>query len=141
MVLVAGLAALTCPGAALAKQRPFTAVRRGLARLVAANGGPPGAIATFYRHGRTTVLSVGRADLDEGRAPRATDHMRLASVSKAYSAAVVLHLVAHGLLNLTNTIGRWLPSLPSGWARVTLREMLNHTSGLPDYTQSAGFKK
>jgi D-alanyl-D-alanine carboxypeptidase len=67
--------------------------------------------------------------------------MRLASVSKAYNAAVVLHLVQHGQLDLSDTIGHWLPRLPPSWAGVTVRQMLNHTSGLPDYTKSEGFKK
>jgi D-alanyl-D-alanine carboxypeptidase len=117
------------------------AVRRGLERLVAANGGPPGAIATLYRNGHLTVVSVGRADVDHPGAPRATDHMRIASVSKAFSGAVVLHLVQHGLLALSDTIGQRLPSLPADWGAVTVREMLDHTSGLPDYTRSDGFKK
>ncbi len=129
------------PALALAKRPTFAAVKRGLAGLVAAKGGPPGAIATFYRNGHLTVLSVGRADVSRPRAPRATDHMRLASVSKAYSAAVILHLAQRRQLGLNDTIGHWLPSLPSDWAPVTLGEMLDHTSGLPDYTHSDGFKK
>jgi D-alanyl-D-alanine carboxypeptidase len=116
------------------------AVKRGLEALVAANAGPPGAIATLYRNGHLTTVSVGRADVDHPGAPLATDHMRIASVSKAFSGAVVLHLVQQGLLGLSDTIGERLPSLPADWGAVTVREMLDHTSGLPDYTQSEGFK-
>ena len=139
--LAAAVAVLAFPAVALAKHATFAAVRRGLVRLVAAKDGPPGAVATFYRNGQMTVVSVGRANVEHPGAPRADDHMRLASVSKAYSAAVVLHLVQHQQLTLDDTIGRWLPTLPSDWAAVTLGEMLDHTSGLPDYTQSDGFKR
>ena len=67
--------------------------------------------------------------------------MRIASIAKAFSGAVVLHLVQQRRLSLDDTIGRWLPGLPTAWASVTVRQMLNHTSGLPDYTKSAGFAK
>jgi D-alanyl-D-alanine carboxypeptidase len=116
-------------------------LRRALELLVAAKGGPPGAILTLHSHGRTTVVSVGRSNVHRRGAPRASEHMRLASVSKAYSAAVILHLVGKKVLGLGDTIGRWLPTLPAPWAEVTVRELLDHTSGLPDYTKSAGFKK
>ncbi len=117
----------------------YAAVKRGLDGLVAARGGPPGAIATLYRGGRLTILAAGRADVARAEAPRASDHMRIASVAKAFSGAVALHLVQQGRLGLTDTIGQWLPALPHTWVGVNLRELLNHTSGLPDYTKSKGF--
>jgi D-alanyl-D-alanine carboxypeptidase len=117
-------------------------VQRGLNRLVAAPAGPVGAIATLYRNGHTTVLRAGRADVARSGAPRFGDHMRIASVAKAFSGAIVLRLVQEGRLDLNDTIGQWLSGLvPARWSAVTVREMLNHTSGLPDYTQSDGFRK
>jgi D-alanyl-D-alanine carboxypeptidase len=65
--------------------------------------------------------------------------MRIASVAKAFSGAVALNLVRKGRLRLNETIVRRLPNLPPAWHPVTIRQMLNHTSGLPDYTGSAGF--
>ena len=109
--------------------------------LVAAEGGPPGAIVTLRRGSRVTTLAAGTSDVATGRAPRATDHMRIASVAKAFSGAVALRLVADGRLQLDATIGDVLPGLPRAWSAVTVRQMLRHTSGLPDYTQSAGFRK
>jgi D-alanyl-D-alanine carboxypeptidase len=114
-------------------------VQRGLERLVAAGGGPPGAIATMYRDGRLTVLRAGRANVKRPGAPRPTDHMRIASVAKAFSGAVALNLVRAGELGLDDTIAQRAPAMPAAWGAVTVREMLNHTSGLPDYTQSKGF--
>src|SRR3954451_24224339 len=67
--------------------------------------------------------------------------MRIASVAKAFSGAVALRLVRDGRLRLDDTIGRWLPHLPAAWAGVTLRQLLNHTSGMPDYTHSKGFAR
>lgn len=117
------------------------AVEKGLQQLVAAKGGPPGAVATLYRNGRLTVLNAGRADVAQAGAPTASQHMRIASISKAFSAAVALHLVQAGRLNLDNTVGQLLPSMPKAWFSVTVRELLNHTSGVPDYTRSKAFAK
>jgi len=134
------LAAWLGIGATLAPAAPSSrAVQSGLQRLVEAPGGPPGAIATLYRNGHLTVLRAGRANVRHKRAPRATDHMRIASVAKAFSGAVALHLVRAGRLGLDDTIAQRLPGMPSAWAAVTVRQMLNHTSGLPDYTKSEGF--
>ncbi|WHM40442.1 serine hydrolase domain-containing protein [Streptomyces sp. BPTC-684] len=117
------------------------ALQRGLERLVGAVGGPPGVIAVLKRGDRVEVYRAGVADIETGRPPRPTDHMRLASVSKAYSGAVALRLVDRGRLSLDTTIGRRLPGLPVAWHEVTLRQLLNHTSGLPDYTASADFRR
>ncbi len=134
------LAAWLGIGATLASAAPSSrAVQRGLERLVEAPGGPPGAIATLYRNGHLTVLRAGQANVKRKRAPRATDHMRLASVAKAFSGAVALHLVRAGRLGLDDTIAQRLPGMPAAWGAVTVRQMLNHTSGLPDYTKSEGF--
>lgn len=114
-------------------------VQRGLERLVATPGGPPGAVATIYRDGQLTVLRAGRANVARKGAPRASDHMRIASVAKAFSGAVALNLVRAGVLGLDDTIAQRLTGMPAAWGAVTVRQMLNHTSGLPDYTESAGF--
>jgi D-alanyl-D-alanine carboxypeptidase len=136
-VLVAACMGLT---AASSSAAPNTgAVQRGLEGLVASPGGPPGAIATLYRNGQLTVLRAGRANVTRKRAPRASDHMRIASVAKAFSGAVVLNLVRAGKLGLDDTIAQHLAGMPSAWGAVTVRQLLNHTSGLPDYTKSEGF--
>jgi D-alanyl-D-alanine carboxypeptidase len=116
-------------------------VLKGLEGLVTSPGGPPGAIATLYRDGKLTTLSAGRADNQKRAKPRATDHMRIASVAKAFSGAVALHLVREGKLSLDDTIAKALPTLPSAWGAVTVEELLHHTSGVPDYTKSDGFIK
>ena len=70
---------------------------------------------------------------------RVNDHMRIASVAKAFSGATALSLVSKGDLSLDDTIGQHLPDLPDAWSDVTLRQLLGHTSGLPDFSKSADF--
>jgi D-alanyl-D-alanine carboxypeptidase len=116
-------------------------VRKGLEGLVDSPGGPPGAVATLYKGGKLTTIGVGRADVTKAGAPKATDHMRIASIAKAFSGAVALHLVAEGQLETTATIGELVGGLPASWSGVTVAELLHHTSGLPDYTESKAFAK
>jgi D-alanyl-D-alanine carboxypeptidase len=140
------LATLVCLAVALgagsaAAKTTDAQVLKGLEGLVTSPGGPPGAIATLYRDGKLTTLSAGRADVRKAAKPRATDHMRIASVAKAFSGAVALNLVRSGQLSLDDTIEKVLPTLPKAWGQVTLSQLLNHTSGVPDYTQSEPFIK
>jgi D-alanyl-D-alanine carboxypeptidase len=60
---------------------------------------------------------------------------RAGGVTKTFIATVTLQLVAEGRLRLTDPVERWLPGLVPGGDAITLRMLLNHTSGLYDYTQ------
>lgn len=118
---------------------PDVALDRALEDLVTMPGGPPGVIAIVQRDQYLEVDSFGVENLKSGTPPRVEDHMRLASTSKAFSGAVALSLVEDGALSLDDTIGERLPGLPEAWSEVTLRQLLNHTSGLPDFSQDQGF--
>ena len=93
--------------------------------------GAPGASVVVIRRGRVVFeRAYGLADL-EARTPAAprTDY-RLASVTKQFTAMAVMLLAADGRLTYDDSVSRWLPALP-GYARgVTIRNLLNHTSGL-----------
>jgi D-alanyl-D-alanine carboxypeptidase len=135
------LAAAPAPAAGAAPAGPADrALDRALRKVVRAPGGPPGVISLVRRGRRTFVHRAGVADTETKRRWRPSDHMRLASSSKAFSGAVALSLVRRGVLELDDTIGQRLPSLPPAWAAVTLRQALHHTSGLPDYTTSQAFQ-
>lgn len=122
---------------------------RAINRLVRRPDGPPGVIVEIRRGERRTVFTAGAADISCNavgttacvpiRAPHTADYMRIASVSKAFSGAAALALVTAGRLSLDDTIGDRLPDLPVAWHAVTLRQLLNHTSGMPDFTASKGF--
>lgn len=123
-------------------QRPDSrdrALREALEELVGPPDGPPGAIAVLQRGGDVKVYRAGVSHVKSGRPPKPGDHMRIASVAKAYSGAVALQLVDRDELRLGDTIGKRLPWLPKAWHKVTLRHLLQHTSGLPDYTEDRDF--
>lgn len=114
-------------------------LQKQLDQLVHAPDGPPGVIAVLQRGDESRIVRAGVADLDSGRPVEPTDHMRIASTAKAFSGAVALRLVDRGALGLDDTIGRRLPELPKAWHAVSLRQLLQHTSGLPDYSRSPAF--
>jgi D-alanyl-D-alanine carboxypeptidase len=121
------------------------ALDRALQELVAMDGGPPGVIAIVQRGQHREVHSFGVRNLKGNLPLRAKDRMRIASAAKAFSGAVALSLVSKGALSLNDTIGELLSELPDPppdtWSEVTLRQLLNHTSGLPDFTGSDGSRR
>jgi D-alanyl-D-alanine carboxypeptidase len=128
------------PAGAASSAAGDRALQQRIEAFVHSPGGPPGLIAVLRRDGHSRVLRAGVADLATGRPPRADDHMRIASTAKAFSGAVALTLVDRHRLGLDDTLRKRLPRLPAAWGRVTLRQLLEHTSGLPDYTQAPGFR-
>lgn len=109
---------------------------RALQRLVDLPEGPPGVIAIVQRGDEVTVHTAGVGSFTTLQPPRVTDHMRIASVAKAFSGAVALALVQQGVMRLDETIGQRRPDLPPQWHGVTLRALLHHTSGVPDFLES-----
>jgi D-alanyl-D-alanine carboxypeptidase len=107
--------------------------------LVSSADGPPSAIAVVQHAKATSVITSGVAMTGTSTPPSANDHIRVASVAKAFSGATALALVAHHVLSLDDTIGRWLPDLPKPWDPVTLGELLQHTSGIPDFSGCSTF--
>jgi D-alanyl-D-alanine carboxypeptidase len=105
-------------------------LRQLLDQLVAA--GAPGA-AALVRDGYTVKQAAsGLADLHSGRRMRPGLNYRVGSVTKPFVATVVLQLVREGRLSLSDTVERWLPGILPYGDQVTIRQLLNHTSGVPD---------
>jgi D-alanyl-D-alanine carboxypeptidase len=105
----------------------------GLLDQIVAAGAPGAAARVRDEHGVTQAAS-GVADLRSGRPMRPGLHYRVGSVTKPFVATVVLQLVGEGRLSLQDTVERWLPGILPYGDQVTIRQLLNHTSGVPDYT-------
>ncbi len=134
-----GTSADTDRGALGGTKDPDARLDRALKKLVAKRGGPPGVIAVVQRGEHRKVHAFGVANLENGRPMGVDDRMRIASAAKAFSGATALSLVSKGKLSLDDTIGKRLPDLPDAWSRVTLRQLLGHTSGIPDFSGDPDF--
>ncbi|AWE54901.1 serine hydrolase domain-containing protein [Streptomyces nigra] len=95
--------------------------------------GAPGAIARLDDGDTVRWAAVGVADRGTGRALGNADRFRIGSVTKTFSAVVLLQLADEGELSLDAPVNRYLPKLlPDD--RITVRHVLSHRSGLYDYT-------
>jgi D-alanyl-D-alanine carboxypeptidase len=108
------------------------ALQRQLDGVVEA--GTPGVVGLVRTGERTWQGASGLGDLRTNRPARAGDRFRVGSVTKSFVATLVLQLVGEGRLGLDDKLERWLPGLVSGGERITVRQLLNHTSGLYNYT-------
>jgi D-alanyl-D-alanine carboxypeptidase len=108
-------------------------LRAAADRLVAA--GAPGVVVLVRDEQRAVRLVRGFADRDRKVPMQATDRFRVGSVTKTFVATLVLQLAGDGRLSLDDTVEHWLPGLVPGGQGITVRHLLNHTSGLFDYTQ------
>jgi D-alanyl-D-alanine carboxypeptidase len=104
---------------------------RGLARVL--DCGVPGALALSGRDGEVSSAAAGVADRT-GPIPLTTSHrFPVGSVSKTFLGALVLQLAAQDRLRLDDALDAHLPETIWSGTSITIRQLLNHTSGLADY--------
>ncbi|WP_227466427.1 serine hydrolase domain-containing protein [Nocardioides dongkuii] len=134
-------AASAAPAAPAAPERGKrgrdAAIQRAVDRLVSRTG-LPGAIATVRGgDGKVRTYRAGAGDLRTGRPIPRDPRVRLGSNNKTFTATVVLQLVAEGRVDLAEPVETYLPGLIRGHGnngrRITVRQLLQQTSGLPDY--------
>ena len=82
----------------------------------------------------------GLANMEWGIRNAPDTRFRIGSITKQFTAAIILQLVHEGKVNLNDPLSRFLPDYPSQTAdKVTIHHLLNHTSGIPSYTGLPGF--
>ena len=100
--------------------------------------GVPGVLAEVRTGTRQLRGTSGVADLDSRQPVNGNGFFRIGSNTKTFLSVVVLQLAAEHRLSLDDTVGRWLPGVVHGngndGGTITVRELLQHTSGLHDYT-------
>jgi len=126
----AGLGAQQLPSVTAAAR-----VADSLAQAFIDDGGAPSVAIGVVRGADTIVLKAwGIADLELDVPATARSVYRIGSITKQFTAAAVMQLVEQGRAQLDDSIGTYLSPLPASWGRVTIRQLLNHTSGIPSYT-------
>ncbi|MEU9173555.1 serine hydrolase domain-containing protein [Streptomyces sp. NPDC048420] len=127
------LSVLAAPAHAAPREpAPDLAGLRGVLQQ-ALGQGAPGATARIDDHGTVSRVTLGIGDRQAGRAMDGADRFRIGSVTKTFTAVVLLQLVDEKRLTLDAPVNRHLPGLlPDD--RITVRHVLSHRSGLHDYT-------
>lgn len=126
----------------VAAELPSAAVVALQAKQVLAESGSadgPG-IAVLVARGDEVLYRGGRgmAQIELGVPMTADQVFRIASNTKQFTAATILKLVEQGRLSLTDPLSKYLPNYPNG-AHITIDQLLNHTSGIKDYTEIDGY--
>lgn len=129
-------AGMQSAGTAAASERPAEPLPGILHRLTTVDGAPGALVEARDRRG-ATVLAGGVADIDSGEPMRGDSRFRIGSMTKPFVATVMLQLVGEDRVALDAPVERYLPDVvrdhPGDWRDVTVRRLLQHTSGLPDY--------
>lgn len=100
----------------------------------------PGATVIVTRDGKPIFRKAyGMANLEAGTPMQPDDALRLASMTKQFTAVAIMLLVDEGKLRLDEDFTRYLPDYPKPAQTVTLDQLLTHTSGIPGYTELPGF--
>lgn len=133
--------ALAGPATAAPAGRDHTATREALRAAV--EDGVPGVTATVRDGGTTWSTTAGVGNLRTGKPRSAEDRYRVGSITKTFVSTVLLQLEAEGRLSLDDTVATWLPGVVEGngndGGKVTVRQLMNHTSGIFNYTADDDF--
>ena len=104
------------------------------------DGYPAALAAVTDSKGESAGVAVGKGNLETGQAPPMDGEVRVGSNTKTFVAVVVMQLVQEGKVGLDEPIETYLPGLIKGegidGSRITVRQLLQHTSGLPEYTDT-----
>ena len=94
-----------------------------------------GVSVAVVKDGRTVLAKgYGFADLENDVPATAETVYRIGSITKQFTSAAIMRLAEQGKLSLDDTLQKFLPNFPTQGNRVTVRHLLNHTSGIKSYT-------
>ncbi|MBY8826233.1 serine hydrolase domain-containing protein [Sphingomonas colocasiae] len=133
--------AMPAPASAGAAAASATAIDgKAIDRVLAgelAKGKLAGAVVGILQNGRVTLVKgYGMADLEDGQPVKPDTIFRIGSVTKQFTAAMLLLLVERGQVSLSDPISKYFPDFPKAEG-ITVRHLLNHTSGIHSYTDQA----
>ncbi|HEY4302867.1 MAG TPA: serine hydrolase domain-containing protein [Gemmatimonadaceae bacterium] len=105
---------------------------------------PGMSVAVVHGNDTITMKGYGTADLTKHIAAGAHTIYRIGSITKQFTAAEIMRQVERGTLSLDDDVAKILPDVPLHGNHVAIRQLLNHTSGIPDYSayaQQAGMTR
>ena len=105
------------------------------------NANSPGCGLGIIKEGKLVYArGYGMANLEHGISNSSSTVFRIGSTSKQFTAACIVLLEQQGKLKLDNTLNSYFPKFPAYAKKITVRHLLNHTSGIRDYLTLAGLK-
>lgn len=101
----------------------------------------PGVVVRVQQNGKVLFeKAYGMADMEFGIKMQPDHILRLGSITKQFTAVAMLMLVQEGKVSLSDDLTKYLPDYPTGGRKITVSQLLNHTSGIKSYTGMASFQ-
>jgi D-alanyl-D-alanine carboxypeptidase len=85
------------------------------------------------------VVGYGVSDMEKGLLASPKTLWNVGQMTQAYTAVAIMQLVESEKMTLDDPVGKYVADLPAEWQPITVRQLMAHVSGLPDYTKQAAF--
>lgn len=102
---------------------------------------PSAAFAVIRGNDTLAYGAHGLANVEAWRAPTATTIYEIGSITKQFTSAAIMTLVEQGRVKLDDDLSKFVPQFPLQGKKVSIRQLLNHTSGIHSYTSSKEWEK
>jgi CubicO group peptidase (beta-lactamase class C family) len=135
--LAATLLCLTSIASLAQTQKPATDPQARMRQIIANYVDDKSFMGTVLvvKDGKTLINSgYGSADLEWNVPDSPATKFRLGSVTKQFTAASILLLQERGKLNIDDPVSKYMPDAPAAWSKITIYNLLTHTSGIPSFT-------
>jgi D-alanyl-D-alanine carboxypeptidase len=139
--LLLALGAVSAPGQQTSRASLETRID-SLATAFITNTRTPAVSVAVLRGSDTLVMKgYGEASVEAHRPATASTVYRIGSITKQFTAAAIMRLIERGKLSLDDPMSKYLPDVPLHGHIVTIRQLLNHTSGIHSYTSEPAWQK
>jgi len=86
------------------------------------------------------IVGFGLSDVKTKRLAASKTLYALGQMTEGYTDVAIMQLVEQGKIRLTDTISQYVPDVPPAWRDITLKHLMAHTSGIPEYQKAGGFR-
>src|SRR5216110_707113 len=141
LVMLAGLSSANAQRSTIARDAFRWRADSLVYTYLAESRAPSAAFAVIRGNDTLAYGAYGLADVDARRAPTATTIYEIGSITKQFTSAAIMKLVEQGRVKLDDDLSKYVPQFPLQGKKVSIRQLLNHTSGIHSYTSDSSWRK
>jgi CubicO group peptidase (beta-lactamase class C family) len=139
--MLAGLTSATAQRSSITRDAFRSRADSLVYTYLAESGAPSASFAVIRGHDTLAYGAHGLASLDASRPATATTIYEIGSITKQFTSAAIMKLVEQGRVKLDDDLSKFVPQFPLQGKKVSIRQLLNHTSGIHSYTSSPSWQK
>lgn len=117
---------------------PKAEIRNAMLECVEESITPGMGLGYYSEKAGTIMLAIGQSDMENNTPLKTSTHYPIQSVSKMFISILTLQMIEEGVFTMESSIDEWIDSIPKG-SKITIRHLLNHTSGLRDYRRNTDY--